>query len=57
MESRIGVFLNIFINDLESSATSGIANFVDNTKLCRVLKTRRDCKETQRDLRHITLGQ
>lgn len=31
--SRTSIFLNIFLNYLEFSVTSGIAKFADNTKL------------------------
>ena len=44
------VLFNLFINDMESGLSSEVAKFADDTKLFRVVKTRRDCEELQKDL-------
>ena len=44
------VLFNLFINDLETGISSEVAKFADDTKLFRVVKTKRDCEELQKDL-------
>ena len=44
------VLFNLPINDLETGISSEVAIFADDTKLSRLVKTRRDCEELQKDL-------
>lgn len=46
------VLFNIFINDLESGVSNGLAAFADNTELFRVLKTIRVTKSSMRTSAH-----
>ncbi|XP_066473251.1 zinc finger protein 614-like [Tiliqua scincoides] len=48
------VLFNLSINDLEAGLSSEEAKFADDTKLFRVVKTRTDCEELQKDLSKLT---
>ncbi|CAM4590472.1 unnamed protein product [Lepidochelys kempii] len=44
------VLFNIFINDLEKGVNSEVAKFADGTKLFKIVMSKADCKELQKDL-------
>ncbi|CAM4541138.1 unnamed protein product [Lepidochelys olivacea] len=44
------VLFNIFINDLEKEVNSEVAKFADDAKLLKIVKSKADCEELQRDL-------
>uniref|UniRef100_A0A674K437 Zinc finger CW-type and PWWP domain containing 1 n=1 Tax=Terrapene triunguis TaxID=2587831 RepID=A0A674K437_9SAUR len=48
------VLFNTFVNDLERGVNSEVAKFADDTKLLKIVKSKADCEELQRDL--IKLG-
>ncbi|CAM4592116.1 unnamed protein product, partial [Lepidochelys kempii] len=43
------ILFNIFINDLEKGVNSEVAKFADDTKLLKIVKTKADCEELQKD--------
>lgn len=47
------VLFNLFIKDLELGASSEAAQFVDDTKLFRVVRAREDYEESQRKLSRV----
>ncbi|CAM5124383.1 unnamed protein product, partial [Natator depressus] len=44
------ILFNLFINDLEKGVNSEVAKFADDTKLLKIVKTKADCEELQKDL-------
>ncbi|CAM5150171.1 unnamed protein product [Eretmochelys imbricata] len=48
------VLFNLFINDLEKGVNSEVAKFADDTKLLKVVKTKADCEELQKDLTKLS---
>ncbi|KAM7181807.1 uncharacterized protein RBU57_000458 [Macrochelys suwanniensis] len=44
------ILFNLFINDLEEGVNSEVAKFADDTKLLKIVKTKADCEELQKDL-------
>ncbi|CAM4389985.1 unnamed protein product [Caretta caretta] len=48
------VLFNLFINDLEKGVNSQVAKFADNTKLLKIIKTKADCEELQKDLTKLS---
>uniref|UniRef100_A0A8C3I5X8 Reverse transcriptase domain-containing protein n=1 Tax=Chrysemys picta bellii TaxID=8478 RepID=A0A8C3I5X8_CHRPI len=44
------ILFNLFINDLEKGVKSEVAKFADDTKLLKIVKTKADCEELQKDL-------
>uniref|UniRef100_A0A8C3IBY2 Reverse transcriptase domain-containing protein n=1 Tax=Chrysemys picta bellii TaxID=8478 RepID=A0A8C3IBY2_CHRPI len=44
------ILFNLFINDLEKGVNSEMAKFADDTKLLKIVKTKADCEELQKDL-------
>ncbi|CAM5130961.1 unnamed protein product [Natator depressus] len=53
--SVLGLILfNLFINDLEKRVNSEVAKFADDTKLLKIVKTKADCEELQKDLTKLS---
>ncbi|CAM5109632.1 unnamed protein product [Eretmochelys imbricata] len=48
------ILFNLFINDLEKGVNSEVAKFADDTKLLKILKTKADCEELQKDLTKLS---
>ncbi|CAM5088479.1 unnamed protein product [Eretmochelys imbricata] len=48
------ILFNLFINDLEKGVNSKVAKFVDDTELLKIVKTKADCKELQKDLTKLS---
>uniref|UniRef100_A0A8C3FHN3 Reverse transcriptase domain-containing protein n=1 Tax=Chrysemys picta bellii TaxID=8478 RepID=A0A8C3FHN3_CHRPI len=48
------ILFNLFINDLEKGVNSEVANFADDTKLLKIVKTKADCEELQKDLTKLS---
>uniref|UniRef100_A0A8C8SCV0 Reverse transcriptase domain-containing protein n=1 Tax=Pelusios castaneus TaxID=367368 RepID=A0A8C8SCV0_9SAUR len=48
------VLFNLFINDLEKGVNSEVAKFADDTKLLKIVKTKADCEELQKDLTKLS---
>ncbi|CAM4545379.1 unnamed protein product [Caretta caretta] len=48
------ILFNLFINDLEKGVNSEVAKFADNTKLLKIVKTKADCEELQKDLTKLS---
>ncbi|CAM5132666.1 unnamed protein product [Eretmochelys imbricata] len=48
------ILFNLFINDLEKGVNSEVAKFADDTKLLRIVKTKTDCEELQKDLTKLS---
>ncbi|CAM4676294.1 unnamed protein product [Lepidochelys kempii] len=48
------VLFNFFINDLEKGVNSEVAKFADDTKLLKIVKTKADCEELQKDLTKLS---
>ncbi|CAM5140560.1 unnamed protein product [Eretmochelys imbricata] len=44
------ILFNLFINDLKKGVNSEAAKFADDTKLLKIVKTKADCEELQKDL-------
>ncbi|CAM5145823.1 unnamed protein product [Natator depressus] len=44
------ILFNLFVNDLEKGVNSEVAKFADDTKLLKIVKTKADCEELQKDL-------
>ncbi|CAM4470707.1 unnamed protein product [Lepidochelys olivacea] len=44
------ILFNLFINNLEKGVNSVVAKFADDTKLLKIVKTKADCEELQKDL-------
>ncbi|CAM5097662.1 unnamed protein product [Natator depressus] len=54
-ESVLGpILFNLFINDLEKGVNSEVAKFADDTKLLKIVKTKADCEELQKDLTKLS---
>ncbi|CAM5105426.1 unnamed protein product [Natator depressus] len=47
------VLKNIFINDLEKWVNSEVAKFAEDTKLLKIVKSKADCEELQKDLTKV----
>ncbi|CAM4648684.1 unnamed protein product [Caretta caretta] len=53
--SVLGLILfNLFINDLEKGVNSEVAKFAADTKLLKIVKTKADCEEIQKDLTKLS---
>ncbi|CAM4529159.1 unnamed protein product [Caretta caretta] len=50
------ILFNIFINDLEKGVNSEVAKFADDTKLLKIVKTKADCEELQKDVTKLSDG-
>uniref|UniRef100_A0A8C3FA90 Reverse transcriptase domain-containing protein n=1 Tax=Chrysemys picta bellii TaxID=8478 RepID=A0A8C3FA90_CHRPI len=48
------ILCNLFINDLEKGVNSEVAKFADDTKLLKIVKTKADCDELQKDLTKLS---
>ncbi|CAM4543822.1 unnamed protein product [Lepidochelys kempii] len=48
------ILFNLFINDLEKGVNSEVAKFADNTKLLKIVKTKADYEELQKDLTKLS---
>uniref|UniRef100_A0A8C3F3S5 Reverse transcriptase domain-containing protein n=1 Tax=Chrysemys picta bellii TaxID=8478 RepID=A0A8C3F3S5_CHRPI len=48
------ILFNLFINDLEKGVNSEVAKFADDTKLLKIVKTKADCDELQKDLTKLS---
>ncbi|CAM5148917.1 unnamed protein product [Eretmochelys imbricata] len=48
------ILFNLFINDLEKGVNSEVAKFADDTKLLKIVKTKADCEEVQKDLTKLS---
>ncbi|CAM5074984.1 unnamed protein product [Natator depressus] len=48
------ILFNLFINDLEKGVNSEVAKFADDTKLLKIVKTKADCEELQKDLTKLS---
>ncbi|CAM5159894.1 unnamed protein product [Natator depressus] len=48
------ILFNLFINDLEKGVNSEVAKFADDTKLFKIVKTKADCEELQKDLTKLS---
>uniref|UniRef100_A0A8C4XYG1 Reverse transcriptase domain-containing protein n=1 Tax=Gopherus evgoodei TaxID=1825980 RepID=A0A8C4XYG1_9SAUR len=48
------ILFNLFINDLERGVNSEMAKFADDTKLLKIVKTKADCEELQKDLTKLS---
>uniref|UniRef100_K7EW85 ribonuclease H n=1 Tax=Pelodiscus sinensis TaxID=13735 RepID=K7EW85_PELSI len=44
------ILFNLFINDLEKGVNAEVAKFADDTKLLKIVITKTDCEELQKDL-------
>uniref|UniRef100_A0A8C3H706 Reverse transcriptase domain-containing protein n=1 Tax=Chrysemys picta bellii TaxID=8478 RepID=A0A8C3H706_CHRPI len=44
----------LFINDLEKGVNSEVAKFADDTKLLKIVKSKADCEELQKDLTKLS---
>ncbi|CAM5138679.1 unnamed protein product [Natator depressus] len=49
------ILFNLFINDLEKGVNSEVANFAGDTKLLKIVKTKADCEELQKDLAKVSV--
>ncbi|CAM4589481.1 unnamed protein product [Caretta caretta] len=50
------ILFNIFIHDLEKVVNSEVAKFADDTKVLKIVKSRADCEELQKDLSKLGDG-
>ncbi|CAM4534756.1 unnamed protein product [Lepidochelys kempii] len=48
------ILFNLFINNLEKGVNSEVAKFADDTKLLKIVKTKADCEELQKDLTKLS---
>ncbi|CAM5084504.1 unnamed protein product, partial [Eretmochelys imbricata] len=48
------ILFNLFINDLEKGVNSEVEKFADDTKLFKIVKTKADCEELQKDLTKLS---
>ncbi|CAM4625917.1 unnamed protein product [Caretta caretta] len=48
------ILLNLFINNLEKGVNSEVAKFAKDTKLLKIVKTKADCEELQKDLTKLS---
>ncbi|CAM4652894.1 unnamed protein product [Caretta caretta] len=48
------ILFNLFINDLEKGVNSEVAKFADDTELLKIVKTKADCEEPQKDLTKLS---
>uniref|UniRef100_A0A8C3P8K5 Gypsy retrotransposon integrase-like protein 1 n=1 Tax=Chrysemys picta bellii TaxID=8478 RepID=A0A8C3P8K5_CHRPI len=48
------ILFSLFINDLEKGVKSEVAKFADDTKLLKIVKTKADCEELQKDLTKLS---
>ncbi|CAM5122732.1 unnamed protein product [Eretmochelys imbricata] len=48
------ILFNLFTNDLEKGVNSEVAKFADDTKLLKIVKTKADCEELQKDLKKLS---
>ncbi|CAM4382079.1 unnamed protein product [Lepidochelys olivacea] len=48
------ILFNLFINDLEKGVNSEVAKFADDIKLLKIVKTKADCEELQKDLTKLS---
>ncbi|CAM4589082.1 unnamed protein product [Caretta caretta] len=48
------ILFNLFINDLEKRVNSEVAKFADDTKLLKIVKTKADGEELQKDLTKLS---
>ncbi|CAM4653692.1 unnamed protein product [Lepidochelys kempii] len=48
------ILFNLFIKDLEKGVNSEVAKFADDTKLLKIVKTKADCEELQKDLTKLS---
>uniref|UniRef100_A0A8C3HZR7 Reverse transcriptase domain-containing protein n=1 Tax=Chrysemys picta bellii TaxID=8478 RepID=A0A8C3HZR7_CHRPI len=48
------ILFNVFINDLEKGVKSEVAKFADDIKLLKIVKTKADCEELQKDLTKLS---
>ncbi|CAM5105037.1 unnamed protein product [Natator depressus] len=48
------ILFNLFINDLEKGVNGEVAKFADDTKLLKIVKTKADCEELQKDLTKLS---
>ncbi|CAM5155297.1 unnamed protein product [Eretmochelys imbricata] len=48
------ILFNLFINGLEKGVNSEVAKFAADTKLLKIVKTKADCEEIQKDLTKLS---
>ncbi|CAM5165119.1 unnamed protein product [Natator depressus] len=48
------ILFNLFINDLEKGVNREVAKFADDTNLLKIVKTKADCEELQKDLTKLS---
>ncbi|CAM4644795.1 unnamed protein product [Lepidochelys kempii] len=48
------ILFNLFINDMEKGVNSEVAKFADDTKLLKIVETKADCEELQKDLTKLS---
>ncbi|CAM4661225.1 unnamed protein product [Lepidochelys kempii] len=48
------ILFNLFISDLKKGINSEVAKFADDTKLLKIVKTKADCEELQKDLTKLS---
>ncbi|CAM4557507.1 unnamed protein product [Lepidochelys olivacea] len=48
------ILFNLLVNDLEKGVNSKAAKFADDTKLLKIVRTKTDCEELQKDLTKLS---